>query len=347
MSNTKPTRADVAREAGVAESTVSRALNDSPLISDEVKTRVRQAADELGYVLNRQAAMFARNRAGSIGLVVPRYASFPPFSRAYFPAVLDGVVVAAEKRGYFVTIILDREDTTAETLAQLVSGRSVDGLLFTVTPAQYDRYEYLEAEDMPFVLINNYQDGMYGVDSLPEPGMRKAFERAFELGHRRIGYISGDLRFKNGQDRLRVFQKLCAEFGITGVVREGDFSRSSGYRRGEALLQDDPEITMIMTASDRSALGVLAYCEEHIIQVPEDVSIIGYDDLHPARDAIPPLSTVRNPIEKSGWTAANMLIDVVEGVRSDPITVWLDTDYVDRQSTGVVRGTVQHPEGTP
>ncbi|TVR05525.1 MAG: LacI family transcriptional regulator [Spirochaetaceae bacterium] len=343
MSNTKSSRADVAREAGVAESTVSRALNDSPLISDEVKARVRAAAVELGYVLNRQAAMFARNRAGAIGMVVPRYASFPPFSRAYFPAVLDGVVVAAEERGYFVTIILERENTTAEMLAQLVSGRSVDGLLFTVTPAMYDRYEYLDAEGLPFVFINNYHDGMFGVDSLPEPGMRKAFARAVELGHQQIGYVAGDLRFKNGQDRLAVFQKLCSEHGIVGVVCDGDFSRTSGYRCCETLLRDDPDITMIMTASDRSALGVLAYCEEHGINVPEDMSVVGYDDLHPAQDAFPPLSTVQNPIEKSGWTAANMIIDVVEGIRSEPTTVWLDTDYVDRQSTGIARVPRKEP----
>lgn len=344
MSSTKPSREDVARKAGVAESTVSRALNDSPLISDDVKARVKTAANELGYALNRQAAMFARNRTGCIGLVVPRYASFPPFSRPYFPAVLDGVVVAAAARGYFVTLILDRETTTAETLAQLVAGRSVDGLLFTVTPAVYDRYEYLEAEDMPFVLINNYHDGMFGVDSLPEPGMRKAFERAIELGHHRIGYIAGDLRFKNGQDRLAVFRKLSLEHGVTGIVGEGDFSRTSGYRCCETLLQDDPEITMIMTASERSALGVLGYCEEHNVKVPEDLSIIGYDDLHPAQDAFPPLSTVHNPVEKSGWTAANMLIDVVEGIRCDPTTVWLDTDYVDRQTTGIAKP--QHREAS-
>jgi LacI family transcriptional regulator len=336
MSHHKPSRADVAREAGVAESTVSRALNDSPLISDEVKARVRSAAVELGYVLNRQAAMFARNRAGSIGLVVSRYASFPPFSRAYFPAVLDGVVVAAEERGYFVTIILDKEDNAAENLAQLVSGRSVDGLLFTVSPAQYNRYEYLNNENIPFVLINNYHESMFGVDASPEPGMRKAFNRAVELGHHKIGYISGDLRYKNGQDRLRAFQKLCLEFKIVGVVSEGDFSRTSGYRCSQILLKDDPDITMIMTASDRSALGVLAYCEDCNINVPQDMSVVGFDDLHTAQDAFPPLSTVHNPIEKSGWTAANMLIDRVEEIRSEPTTVWLETDYVDRQSTGVV-----------
>lgn len=336
----KPTRADVALLAGVAESTVSRALNDSSLISKEVKERVRQAAVSLGYVPSRQAAMFARNRSGSIGLVVPRYAAFPPFSRAYFPTVLDGVVVAAEKRHCFVTIILDRQDTSAEKLAHLVTGRTVDGLLFTVTPAEYKRYEYLQQLGLPFVLISNYRESMSSVDALPEPGMRKAVEHACGLGHRSIGYVTGDLRYKNGQDRLDVFRRLCREFGVSYSITEGDFSRTSGYRcAGELLgsVSGSTRPTLIMTASDRAALGVLAYCKDHGITVPDDVSLIGYDDLYPAGDALPPLSTVCNPIYESGARAAELLLDIVEGTRAAPETVWLDTDFVVRGSTAPIR----------
>lgn len=338
----KPARADVARAAGVAESTVSRALNDSPLISPGVKERVRLAALSLGYVPSRQAAMFARNRSGTIGLVVPRYAAFPPFSRAYFPAVLDGVVVAAEQRGCFVTIVLDRADTTAEELAQLVTGKSVDGLLFTVTPAEYVRYNVLEELGLPFVLTSNYHESMNSVDADPEPGMRKAMEHARDLGHRTIGYVTGDLRYRNGQDRLQVFRKLVEEFGIRAVVREGDFSRTSGFRCAGELLsgagESGEEPTLIMTASDRAALGVLAWCKDNGIDVPGQVSLIGYDDLHPAQDAYPPLSTVRNPIREAGAHATDLLLDIVEGIRTTPTVLWLDTDFVHRESSGPVRG---------
>ncbi|TVR35012.1 MAG: LacI family transcriptional regulator [Spirochaetaceae bacterium] len=335
----RPTRSDVARAAGVAESTVSRALNDSPLISQAVKLRVRQAALRLGYIPSRQAAMFARNRAGSVGLVVPRYTAFPPFSRAYFPTILDGVVVAAERRHCFVTIILDHVDTTAESLAQLVTEKSVDGLLFTVGPAEYSRYEYLGQLGLPFVLINNYYESMCSVDSRPGPGMHKAFQHACSLGHRTIGYVTGDLRYKNGQDRLATFEQLCREFAVAPLISEGDFSRTSGYRCSEKLLGAQPRPTLIMAASDRAALGVLAYCKDHGMEVPQDVSLIGYDDLHPARDAFPPLSTVCNPIEQSGACATDLLLDIVEGKRRAPHAIWLDTDFVVRRSTAPVSGT--------
>ncbi|TVR73757.1 MAG: LacI family transcriptional regulator [Spirochaetaceae bacterium] len=353
MSNdndSRPVRADVARVAGVAESTVSRALNDSPLISGAVKEKVRRAALSLGYVPSRQAAMFARNRSGSIGLVVPRYSAFPPFSRAYFPAVLDGVVVAAEKRGCFVTIILDRADASGEELAQLVTGKSVDGLLFTVSPAEYSRYHVLEKLGLPFVLISNYHEAMSSVDATPEPGMRKAMEHACSLGHRTIGYITGDLRYTNGQDRLRVFRKLVSEYGVTARISEGDFSRTSGYRCAGEILSGGTAAagapTLIMAASDRAALGVLAWCKDRGIAVPEELSLIGYDDLHPAQDADPPLSTVRNPISEGGARATDLLLDIVEGTCTTPTVLWLDTDYVSRESTGPPSALVPARETT-
>jgi LacI family transcriptional regulator len=336
MDNTKPTRADVARHAGVAESTVSRALNDSTLISPAVRARVKRVAQELGYAPNRQAALFAQNRTGTVGMVVPRYTSFPPFSRAYFPTILNGAVVAGEARGYFVTIVLDHRDTTAKSLARLVLEKSLDGLLFTVTPAEYARYEYLADQDIPFVLINNYHENMSSVDAWPEPGMRQAFQHANDLGHHRIGYISGDTRFKNGQDRLDVFTKLSEEFSVEASVVQGDFSRTSGRRGAEKLLTQSVSPTTIMTASDRAAIGVLDYCKERGMRVPRDVSVIGYDNLYTAEDTTPPLTTVANPVEQSGYVGMQTLIDLLEDRKKGPFCHWLDTSLKVRGSTAPV-----------
>lgn len=341
MDNAKPTRADVARLAGVAESTVSRALNDSALISPAVRARVKQVAQELGYAPNRQAAMFAKNRTGTVGMVVPRYTSFPPFSRAYFPTVLNGAVVAGESRGYFVTIVLDHRDTTAKTLARLVLEKSVDGLLFTVSPAEYARYEYLAEQDIPFVLINNYHENMSSVDAWPEAGMRHAFQHVYDLGHRRIGYITGDTTFKNGQDRLDVFTRLCDEYRVESSIVPGDFSRTSGRRGAEYLLQQPTPPTVILTASDRAAIGVLSYCEDRGIRVPTDVSVIGYDNLHTAEDTSPPLTTVANPIEQSGYVGMQTLIDLLEGRQQGPVYHWLDTSLKVRDSTAPVQQGIQ------
>jgi LacI family transcriptional regulator len=312
---------------------VSRALNDSPLITEAIKAKVRQSALELGYVPSRQASLFARNRSYTIGLVVPEYKSFPPFSRPYFPALLDGAVLGAEDRGYSITIVLDKVSRNVRDHLALLRSRAVDGLLFAVTPADYGPFAELVDSLMPFVLINNYHEGICSVDSRPLPGMREAFSHAWNLGHRKIGYITGDMRFRNAVDRLAAFEALAADFGMQARIAEGDFSRSSGYRGAGRLLEGPGRPSLIMTSSDRAALGVMSWCSEKGLSVPRDVSVIGYDNLYPAEDVVPSLSTVNNPISRSGRVGAELLADLIEGKEAGPVEKWLDTGLVVREST--------------
>jgi LacI family transcriptional regulator len=328
-----PKRAEVARLAGVSESTVSRSLNDSPHISHESKQKVRDAAKSLGYIPSRQAALFACNRTYTLGFVVPSYASFPPFSRAYFPALLDGAVLGAEELGYTIAIVLDKMESETRDYCTLIRSRTYDGLLFAVTKADYAPFHYLKENKIPFVMINNYCEGLDSVDARPEPGMRKAFSHAASLGHSRIGYITGDMVYRNAIDRLQVFERLAAEFGVRSSIAEGDFSKTSGYRETVNLLKGRDSPTLIVTSSDREALGVLQYCSDHGLRVPRDLSVIGYDNLHPAQDVTPTLSTVDNPVSRTGWDAAQLLIRIINGEVTEPVQHWLDTGFVARGST--------------
>jgi LacI family transcriptional regulator len=332
-----PKRAEVAHLAGVSESTVSRSLSDSPLISKTIKDRVREAAERLGYVPSRQAALFARRRTSTIGFVVPHYATFPPFSRAYFPALLDGAVLGAEELGYSVAIVLNKVDAVTRDYYSLIKSKTYDGLLFAVSPADVTPFHYLKENNVPFVLVNNYCDGLDSVDARPEPGMRKAFLHAKELGHRRIGFITGDMAYRNAVDRLEAFEHLAVEYRMGTNVVEGTFSKTSGLQGTATLLDLPAPPTLIMTSSDRAALGVLQRCAERGIRVPEDVSVIGYDNLHPAQDVAPALSTVDNPVSRSGWDAAQLLVGIISGAVKSPVQRWLDTDFVPRDSTGPVR----------
>jgi LacI family transcriptional regulator len=333
----EPKRADVAKAAGVSESTVSRALTDSPLISSPVKDRVRETASRLGYIPSRQAALFARNKTLTLGFVVTSYSAFPPFSRPYFPTLLDGVVIGADELGYSITIVLNKVGGRANDHFSLVRSRAVDGLLFSVTPADYEPFLDLTEQKIPFVLINNYHEGLSSVDNLPEPGMRMAFSHASNLGHRRIGYITGDMNFRNAIDRYEAFERLAEEFCLSPVTVEGNFSKTSGYLGAGRLLESADAPTLIMTSSDRAALGVLQYCFENGLNVPRDVSVIGYDNLFPVQDIVPKLSTVENPIRQSGLLAARLLIDLIEGKRKGPVAEWLDTGFVVRESTAAAR----------
>jgi LacI family transcriptional regulator len=329
----KVCRADVALRAGVAESTVSRALNDSPLITGPIKEKVRAAARELGYIPSRQAALFARNRTNTLAFVVPSYGSFPPFSRPYFPALLDGVVLEADERGWATTIVLDKRDQEIDDYFALIKSKTVDGLLFAVTRADFEPFMGLRERGVPFVLINNYRDGLNSVDARPESGMRKAFSHAVNLGHRRIGYITGDVRYRNAVDRLAAFDALSAEFGVASVVVEGNFSKTSGYVGAGKLLSAASPPSLIMTSSDRAAFGVLQYAEEARIRVPAELSVIGYDNLNPVQDITPALSTVDHPVTALARRATTLLIDILDGKREEPVQDWLDTDFVIRSST--------------
>jgi LacI family transcriptional regulator len=328
-----PKRAEVARLAGVSESTVSRSLNDSPHISPVSKQRVRDAAKTLGYIPSRQAALFACNRTYTLGFVIPSYASFPPFSRAYFPALLDGAVLGAKELGFTIAIVLDQMEAETRDYSALIRSRTFDGLLFAVTKADYTPFHHLKKNKIPFVMVNNYSEGLDSVDARPEPGMRKAFAHAAFMGHSQIGYITGDMVYRNAIDRLDVFKRLACEFGMRTDVVEGDFSKTSGYRETGKLMEGRNPPTLIMTSSDRAALGVLQYCSERGLRVPRDLSVIGYDNLHPAQDVTPALSTVDNPVSRTGWDAAQLLIGIINGFVTEPVQQWLDTDFVARGST--------------
>jgi DNA-binding LacI/PurR family transcriptional regulator len=329
----KPSRADVARLARVAESTVSRALNDSALITEPVKDRVRRAARELSYVPSRQAALFAQKKTNTLAFVVPSYGSFPPFSRSYFPALLDGVVLESDPSGYAAMIILDKQGGTMEDYYGLVDSKTVDGLLFAVTRADFKPFSGLQERGVPFVLINNYHQDLNSVDALPESGTRKALAHAHALGHQRIGYITGDMRYRNAVDRLDAFERISKEYSLRTSIAEGDFSKKSGYLGAETLLSSKAAPTLIMTSSDRSAFGAMDYARARGLRVPQDLSVIGYDNLPPVQDVVPALSTIDHPITALARKATRLLIDLLCGKREEPIQEWLETDYIPRDST--------------
>ena len=332
----KATRLDVARAAGVAASTVSRTMAGSSLITEPVKRRVLEVAADLGYVPSRQASLFAQRKTQTLGFVVPSYSSFPPFSRPYFPTLLDGAVLAADEAGYAITVVLDKVSTENRDYRNMVDNRTFDGLIFAITRADFRPFVDLSDRGIPFVLVNNYHEGLNSVDARPEPGMRLAFAHAAAEGHRTVGYIEGDLRFRNAQDRLEVFQNLAEEYGLRTRRVPGDFSKTSGHAGAAVLLAGPDSPSLIMTSSDRAALGVMQYCQENGVRIPEDVSLIGYDNLYPAEDARPPLSTVDNPVARAGRRAVELLVGLLAKKIAGPVQEWLDTGFIARATTAPV-----------
>jgi DNA-binding LacI/PurR family transcriptional regulator len=183
--------------------------------------------------------------------------------------------------------------------------------------------------EIPFVLVNNYQEGAASIYAKPDNGMQKAIAHATSLGHSSITYITGDLRFKNGKDRLAVFEEQASLNHIHAHIIEGDFSRKSGFESFEKMQQRP---SLVMTASDRQAFGFMQACMEQGLHVPRDISVIGYDNFQPAGTSAPPLTTVDHPVTEMGIIAAEMAIDMIQK-KNTPEQKWLDTGFVIRKST--------------
>jgi LacI family transcriptional regulator len=324
------TRADVAKAAGVAESTVSRALNDSPLISDPIKQKVKRVAHSLGYYPSRTATLFAKNKSFCIGFVCPHYNKIKPFSRAYFPSLLDGVIEGVTERKYQVNIVIDQCFGQYRSYDELINSHAVDGLIFSITDDNFSPIFKLMDTNLPFVLVNNYFQGASSVYARPDKGMHKAMEYLYNNGHTNVGYITGDLNFKNGKDRLSNFENLAHKFHMNPKIVKGNFSKSSGFNAFNNFKDNMPSV--VMAACDRQAFGFMQACTNNDLIIPKDVQVVGYDNFYPAAINNPPLTTISHPIFDMGIRASNLLIDLIER-KDQNKQIWYDTDFVIRQST--------------
>ncbi len=328
----KVNRAQVAKAIGVSESTVSRALNDSPLISKEVKLKVKQKAEELGYFPSRTATLFATGRSYSIGLVVPNFEKILPFTRSYFPSLLDGLLLGVANTDYNVGIVVSGQLGKYRNYTELIKSKSFDGLVFAISPEYEKASPDLIKNHIPFVLVNNYYKGASSIYAKPDIGMEKAFLHSVSLGHNHLGYISGDLDYKNGEDRLAAFKTLASKFNMKNEVIIGNFSYSSGYNSFKQFKGKlGKEISLVMTSSDRQAFGFIDACKDNGMSVPEDISVIGYDNFVTNNPYA--LTTVDHPVTNMGNEAARMLIKMIESPSYNTEQLWVDTDLVIRNTT--------------
>lgn len=304
---------DVARAAGVSPSTVSRALNDSPLIREETKARIRRIAEELGYERNELARGLVMGASGAVGLVIP------DITNPFFAEVTRGVGEVAHAQGYGVILCNTEEDPDRErSYIGLLRRKRVDGLILTSVTAEDPYLKTLARSKMPFVLVSRSSkvvDAPYvGVDD--RLGGRLAVEHLVELGHRDIAFIGGPAGVQSCLDRLAAFEAVLVERGIP--VREewigfSDFTQESGYKVALRYLSGKKRPTAVFAANDVVALGVLQAADELGLSVPEDLSVVGYDDISYAALPRIQLTTVAQPSFDMGKIAAEWLLSTLRG----------------------------------
>jgi LacI family transcriptional regulator len=326
------TISDVARAAGVSVSTVSKVVNRRYDVGSATSQRVLGIVAELGYETSLVASSLRRQRTNVIGILVAEFESFSV-------ELLKGVSTAAAGTGYellaFSGRVADENRTGWErrSLSRL-AGTLIDGAII-VTPTML-----MPTTSIPVVAIDPHSGpgGPSTIDSDNVGGARAATRHLIELGHRRIAHVRGRSDLASAQRREAGYRESLEEAGIPfdpDLVRDGGYQAALTAEAARELLTREDRPTAIFAANDMSALGVVRVALELGLRVPEDLSVVGFDDIPEAASSTPPLTTVAQPLHDLGAQALHMLIELLDG-HEVPGHVQLPAELVVRASTGPV-----------
>ncbi|TLS47096.1 LacI family DNA-binding transcriptional regulator [Streptomyces montanus] len=311
-----PRSADVARRAGVSQKTVSRVFNDEQYVSAEVRRRVLEAAEELGYRMNHAARALASGRSRSIGVVSLGTALYGPAS------LLIGVERAARDAGYALRVVNTMEGDPAGVAGAVDSllEQGVDGIVIS---EPIDEGPVSLSTDVPVLVLGappafaGPRAVTVGVGS--DLLARAATEHLLDLGHTTVHHLAGPRRWYAARDRLEGWRAaLTARGRDEPPVIEGDWSASSGYAAGRELASDR-DVTAVFAANDDMAIGLIRALAEAGRRVPDDVSVVGFDDIPVSAYVTPPLTTVRQPFDAVAQEGLRLLVHAIEKPDTDPL----------------------------
>lgn len=328
----RPGMTDVARLAGVSHQTVSRVLNDHPSVRPETRERVLAAVEQLGYRRNLSARALVTRRSGLLGIVSSgSWRSGPA-------GTLGALEQAARSAGYFVTVAIAPEPDPARhaEIANAFVEQGVEGVVVIApTPGVAEVAQALSTQ-VPVLVVSAWDppDGVATISVDQRGGARLAAEHLLGLGHTDVVHVSGPTDWFDAAARVEGWHAALADAGVRprpDVV--GDWSSDRGYAIGRELLDDLP--TAVFAANDLMALGMLRAFAEAGVRVPDDVSVVGFDDFEGAANYYPPLTTVRQDLRALGAAALGALVEVIAGGPALPRR--LPATLVPRASTAAPR----------
>jgi len=321
----------IAREAGVSVPTVSRVLNGRADVSPATRERVEAILREHGY---RRRPAPGRASSGLIDLV------FNDLDSPWAVEIIRGVeeVAHATGIGTVVSAIHDQSASARQWLSNL-RARATDGVIFVTSDVTPPLHAELRRLDIPVAVVDPAGGPVNDVPTIGATnwaGGRAATEHLLSLGHRRIGFIAGPERLLCSRARLDGYGAALAAAGVAAdpeLVRPGDFYHESGWAGADALLRLDRPPTAVFASSDQMAFGAYEAVRRRGLRVPDDVSVVGFDDLPESRWASPPLTTVRQPLAEMGLLAARTVLRLARGEDLETPRVELATELVVRDST--------------
>ncbi len=337
----RATARDVAELAGVSRTTVSFVLNEVPgmRISPETRQRVLEASKQLNYHPDATARRMVSGSTHIIGFVV-RQSPTQAFADHFLPQVLHGLSQAANAQGYHVLIEPIPLENNDGAYLRLLHERHADGIVLSGPRSDDTELLKIHAEGAAIVLLGQLPGShiaFVDVDNIG--GAQMATQHLVERGHKRIGLITNaQPAYTASAARLFGYQQALAAAGVDfddALVRYGNFTPESGYQAMSELLDLQPRLSAVFVASDTVALGALQAIRHRGLQIPQDLALVGFDDIPLAGFLDPPLTTIRLPAFGLGWGAAEMLIRLINGEEVIEKGVLLEMELIVRESSGV------------
>ena len=330
-----PTLEQVAERAGVSRSTASRAINGGPRVSGEAQASVTAAVAALGYIPNRAARSLVTRRSSSVALVVPE-PDERVLSDPFFASTIHGLNTSLRDTDLQLVLVMARPEDIATRTLRYLRGGHVDGAVVVSHHRDDVLADELRSSGVPTVYVGRPfvgADRVHYVDVDNAGGGRMATEHLLRIGRRQIATIAGPQDMSAGVDRLAGWSAALSEAGLVAdAVEYGDFTTAGGVHATKKLLARYPDLDAIFAASDLMAVGALTVLAETGRRVPEDVAVVGYDNLGSATTTSPTLTTIVNPVVAMARTAGEMLIDLLAGTGVDQAPVIFAPELVIRLS---------------
>lgn len=331
---------DVAAQAGVSYQTVSRVINNQPGVTESTRSKVQQAIEALDYRPNLAARTLPRRRSHIIGLIIPYEADYL-FRDPHLLAQISGIDAEANARGYNLLLsTAGGADSGLEAYERFIRNQVADGALVIETRALQEGNQLLTQHKYPYVCLGYdlSNSNAHFVHYDDKAGATTATRHLIKKGHRRIGVINGPFFNEVAwlKERLEGYRQALAEANIPfdpALVVSGDYTRYSGQLATDQLLKLSSPPTAIFAFNDRMAMGAIWALRAAGLQVPQDVAVVGFDDIPTAADFTPSLTTVKQPGKKLGQVATQLLFKLIAG---DPVAereIVLPAELIVRQSS--------------
>ncbi|GAT68352.1 lacI family transcriptional regulator [Planomonospora sphaerica] len=332
----RPTLEKVAARAGVSRATVSRVVNGSTHVNPEIRATVMRAVEELGYVPNLAARSLVTRRADSVALVFSEPSTRVFSDDPMFASLIRGVGQETEASDKHLVLMLAGSPRGQERIEHYTTAGHVDGVIVASMHGADPLPAALARRGVPVVCSGRpLQTGVQGtppyVDVENVGGAEQAVGHLMAVGRRRIATIAGPQDMVAGIDRLTGYRNVLRDSDRRSIVAVGDFTRESGVAAMRQLLRDDPGLDAVFAASDMMALGALQVLRQAGRRVPDDVAVVGFDDVPAAAYAEPPLTTVRQPLHEMGRELARLVLALASG-QDVGAPVILPTELVVRDS---------------